>query len=118
MKRVFHLLLCLSLVVINLGSDQGKLSVSLKSRAKTAVSQIRGTLQVSGLEQPVEVLRDRWGVAHIYAQSQHDVFFAQGFVAAQDRLFQMEIWKRAGQGRLAEVLGPSAIQRDINARRL
>jgi penicillin amidase len=42
-----------------------------------------------GLERPVNVLRDRWGVAHIYAQSQHDLFFAQGVVAAQDRLFQM-----------------------------
>ncbi|MGZ4839973.1 MAG: penicillin acylase family protein, partial [Terriglobales bacterium] len=52
----------------------------------------------------------------MYAQNQHDLFFAQGFVAAQDRLFQMELWKRSGQGRLAEVLGPSALQRDINAR--
>ena len=79
---------------------------------------VRGTLKVAGLEQPVNVLRDRWGVAHIYAQNQHDLFFAQGFVAAQDRLFQMELWKRSGQGRLAEVLGPSALQRDINARLL
>ncbi|HSB74001.1 MAG TPA: penicillin acylase family protein, partial [Terriglobales bacterium] len=55
---------------------------------------------------------------HIYAQSQHDLFFAQGFVTAQDRLFQMELWKRVGQGRLAEVLGPEYLQRDINARRL
>ena len=55
-------------------------------------------LKVTGLEQPVNVLRDRWGVAHIYAQNQHDLFFAQGFVAAQDRLFQMELWKRSGQG--------------------
>ena len=79
---------------------------------------VHGTLRVAGLEQPVNVLRDRWGVAHIYAQNQHDLFFAQGFVAAQDRLFQMELWKRSGQGRLAEVLGPSALQRDINARLL
>ena len=70
------------------------------------------------MQQPVEVLRDRWGVAHIYAQNQHDLFFAQGFVAAQDRLFQMELWKRAGQGRLAEVLGPAFLARDVNARLL
>ena len=56
-------------------------------------------------QHPVTVRRDRWGVPHIYAQNQHDLFFAQGFVAAQDRLFQMEMWKRAGQGRLAEMLG-------------
>ena len=79
---------------------------------------VQGTLKVTGLERPVNVLRDRWGVAHIYAQNQHDLFFAQGYVAAQDRLFQMELWKRSGQGRLAEVLGPSALQRDINARLL
>ena len=91
---------------------------SLQSRAQAALSVLHGTVKVAGLEQPVNVLRDRWGVAHIYAQNQHDLFFAQGFVAAQDRLFQMELWKRSGQGRLAEVLGPSALQRDINARRL
>jgi len=91
---------------------------SLKARAEAALSVIHGTLRVAGLQQPVNVLRDRWGVAHIYARNQHDLFFAQGFVAAQDRLFQMELWKRSGQGRLAEILGPSALLRDINARRL
>jgi penicillin G amidase len=91
---------------------------SLRTRAQAALSVVQGRLKVVGLEQPVNVLRDRWGVAHIYARNQHDLFFAQGFVAAQDRLFQMELWKRSGQGRLAEVLGPSALQRDINARLL
>ncbi|HEV3207178.1 MAG TPA: penicillin acylase family protein [Terriglobales bacterium] len=91
---------------------------SVRSRAAAALSQIRGTLRVTGLQQPVTVLRDRWGVAHIYAHNQHDLFFAQGFVAAQDRLFQMELWKRSGQGRLAEILGPSALLRDVNARLL
>src|SRR5205085_5374021 len=86
--------------------------------AAASLSIIRATLKIVGLPQPVNILRDRWGVAHIYAQDQHDLFFAQGFVAAQDRLFQMELWKRSGQGRLAEVLGPSALLRDINARLL
>jgi penicillin G amidase len=87
-------------------------------RAVASLAVIRGTEQVPGLHKAVRVQRDRWGVAHIYASDQHDLFFAQGFVAAQDRLFQMELWKRAGQGRLAEILGPSAVQRDINALRL
>ena len=91
---------------------------SLRARAQGALSMMQGTLKVTGLERPVNVLRDRWGVAHIYAQNQHDLFFAQGYVAAQDRLFQMELWKRSGQGRLAEVLGPSALKRDVNARLL
>jgi penicillin amidase len=88
------------------------------SAARKSLAIISGKLRAKGLAHPVEVLRDRWGVAHIYAQNQHDLFFAQGVVAAQDRLFQMELWKRAGQGRLAELLGPSALQRDINARLL
>ncbi len=70
------------------------------------------SLSVRGLSAPVEVRRDRWGVPHIYAKNQRDLFFAQGFVAAQDRLFQMEMWRRQGEGRLAEVLGPSAVARD------
>jgi penicillin amidase len=90
----------------------------LEARAKAALAVIRGTLNVHGLQQSVRVLRDRWGVAHIYAQNQHDLFFAQGFVVAQDRLFQMELWKRSGQGRLAEILGPSAAKRDVSARLL
>jgi len=101
------------------GVQQGGLKqLSLNCRAQAALSVVRGTLKVKGLRQPVKVLRDRWGVAHIYARNQHDLFFGQGFVAAQDRLFQMELWKRSGQGRLAEVLGPTALLRDINARLL
>jgi penicillin amidase len=91
---------------------------SLDARAKAALALIRGTINVQDLQNSVRVQRDRWGVAHIYAQNEHDLFFAQGFVVAQDRLFQMELWKRSGQGRLAEILGPSAVKRDVNARRL
>jgi penicillin amidase len=90
----------------------------LSSAAHKALARVSGQLRMPGLEQSVSVLRDRWGVAHVYAQTQHDLFFAQGVVAAQDRLFQMELWKRAGQGRLAEILGPSALARDVNARAL
>jgi penicillin amidase len=91
---------------------------TLEQRARAALSVTNGSLKLSGLEHPVTVFRDPWGVPHIYAQNQHDLFFAQGFVAAQDRLFQMELWKRVGQGRLAEVFGPAYLERDINARRL
>jgi penicillin amidase len=100
----------------SLFSSAGK--QSLEQRARSALSLTNGTLKLSGLEHPVTVLRDPWGVPHIYAQNQHDLFFAQGFVAAQDRLFQMELWKRVGQGRLAEIFGPAYLERDINARRL
>jgi penicillin amidase len=80
--------------------------------------QTSGTLAVAGLAQPVRVVRDRWGVPHVYAQSQDDLFFAQGFVQAQDRLFQMDLWRRSTQGRLSEVLGPNFIDRDAMTRRV
>ena len=93
-------------------------STDLTARAQAALAEIRGTVQARGLHRSVRVQRDKWGVAHVYASDAHDLFFAQGFVAAQDRLFQMELWKRAGQGRLAEILGPTAVERDAQARRL
>jgi len=74
------------------------------------------TVGVPGLQKPVEILRDRWGVPHIYAQTVEDLFFAQGYITAKDRLFQIDLWRRIGTGRLAEVLGPSAIDRDRLAR--
>lgn len=80
------------------------------------LAQIDGSLSVPGLEQQVEILRDRWGVAHIYAKTVHDLFFAQGYVAAQDRLYQIEIWRRTGSGELAEVFGPEYASRDRIAR--
>ena len=72
----------------------------------------RGTVCLSGLEGSVEVLRDRWGVPHIYADSAKDLFFAQGYVHAQDRLWQMELQRRVGSGRLSEVLGEVTLEVD------
>jgi penicillin amidase len=120
MKR-FISLVGLSLALAVAASSQTSVQTapsSLETRAKAALAVIRGTLNVHGLQESVRVQRDRWGIAHIYAQNEHDLFFAQGFVVAQDRLFQMELWKRSGQGRLSEILGPSFVQRDINARQL
>jgi penicillin amidase len=74
------------------------------------------TVTLPGLRKPVEILRDRWGVPHIYAQTEDDLFFAQGYITARDRLFQIDLWRRIGTGKLAEVLGPSAIDRDRLAR--
>ncbi len=76
------------------------------------------TLRLSGLREPVEILTDRWGIAHIYAKNQPDLFFAQGYNAARDRLFQLEIWRRRVTGTLAEIQGPKALDRDIGARLL
>jgi penicillin amidase len=75
-------------------------------------------LAVPGLGAPVEILRDRWGVAHIYARNEHDLFFAQGFNVARDRLFQLELWRRQSTGTMAEIQGEIALRRDIGARLL
>ena len=65
-----------------------------------------------GLDERVEVLRDTYGVPHIFATDTHDLFFAQGYVTAQDRLWQMDIYRRAAEGRLAEVLGEPGLESD------
>ncbi|HWF84929.1 MAG TPA: penicillin acylase family protein [Vicinamibacterales bacterium] len=80
--------------------------------------QVTGTLEIAGLSAPVRIVRDRWGVPHIYAESAGDLFTAQGFVQAEDRLFQMDLWRRSAQGRLSEVLGPNFIERDAMTRRV
>ena len=71
---------------------------------------------VRGLHARVEVLRDSFGINHIYATDEHDLFFAQGYCAAKDRLFQYEIWRRQATGTVAEILGPRELGRDIGAR--
>ena len=76
----------------------------------------RDTLAVGGLKQAVEVIRDRWGLNHIYAQNEADLFMAQGYLAAKDRLFQFEIWRRRATGTVAEILGPRELNRDIGTR--
>jgi len=76
----------------------------------------RGTLTVKGLNEPVEVLRDRSGVPHIRARTMHDLYFAQGFVTAQERFWQMEFWRRIGSGRLSELFGKATLGTDIYIR--
>lgn len=73
-------------------------------------------VKVAGLGQPARIVVDRWGVPHIYAASQDDAFFVQGFNAARDRLFQIDLWRRRGLGELASVFGPSYVEQDRAAR--
>ena len=90
----------------------------LDDLARRALARIDGEMAVSGLRAGVDVVRDEWGVPHISAGNEADLFFAQGFVVAQDRLWQMEVWRRSFEGRLAEILGPDALPRDRAARLL
>lgn len=73
-------------------------------------------LTIDGLQKPVEILTDVWGVPHIYAQCEHDLFFAQGYYAARDRLFQFEMWRRQATGTVAEILGERELLRDVGTR--
>jgi penicillin amidase len=73
-------------------------------------------LSAEGLRQTVEIIRDRWGINHIYAGNEHDLFFAQGYAAARDRLWQFEIWRRQATGTTAEILGRRELKRDIGTR--
>ncbi len=94
------------------------LMLALTSAGSTPIAAQRpvASIQVMGLSQPVEILRDHWGINHIYAQNEADLFFAQGYAAAKDRLFQFEMWRRQATGTVAEILGPREARRDRGAR--
>ena len=84
--------------------------------APDLAAQNSETLTVPGLHQPVEIVKDVWGISHIYARTEHDLFFAQGYNAARDRLFQLEIWRAQATGTTAEILGPREVDRDHGTR--
>ncbi len=90
----------------------------LRHIERAALPQIDGTLSVSGLSTPVHVQRDTHGVPHIVAANLDDLIYAQGFVTAQDRLWQMDMLRRHVTGRLAEVLGSGLVEHDRTQRYL
>ena len=86
--------------------------------APKSFPQIDGEIQLPGLNGPVDVYRDGMGTPHIYATTMHDLFMAQGYVHAQDRFWQMDFWRHIGSGRLAEMLGKNALDKDLFLRTL
>lgn len=86
------------------------------SVARSALPQLDGTVTVSGLAAPVGVTRDAHGVPTIDAKSLEDLFFAQGYVTAQDRLWQMDVMRRFAAGDMAEIAGPALLKRDREQR--
>ena len=89
------------------GPVAAKAPASLEEVAQQSLAVIDGTLSLPGLKAPVEIIRDQQGIPHIFAKNDDDLFFAQGYVMAQDRLWQLEMWRRWHEGRLAEVFGPN-----------
>ena len=80
--------------------------------SRQAIPKTSGTIQIAGLSQPVEVVRDQYGVAHIYAHTPEDLFFVEGYTHAQERFWQMEFQRRVASGRLSEIFGETSLETD------
>src|SRR5215471_17673863 len=80
--------------------------------------KVKGGLSFPGLHEAVEIITDRYGVPHIYAQNEDDLYFAQGYVHAFERMWQMELNRRIASGRLSEIFGGLALETDRFSRRL
>jgi penicillin amidase len=91
---------------------------SMREAAREALPQVDGELRLEGLREPVEIVRDRWGVPHIYAGNDHDLFFVQGYVTASDRLFQIELMRRLATGSLSALFGEATLSLDRFVRTL
>src|SRR5947199_10458195 len=87
-------------------------AIWIYSVERAELPQTDGTISLNGLSATVSVIRDKLGVPHIRAATYEDLFFAQGFVTAQDRLWQMDISRRYAAGTLAEILGPNLVKHD------
>lgn len=101
-KRIAFLIIALLILFA------GYIYVSLRR----ALPQADGTLTFSGITEPVNIVRDEWGTVHIYAENEYDLFFAQGFSVAQDRMWQMEMFRRAPSGRMSEIVGEQGLFMD------
>ncbi|MCJ7579835.1 MAG: penicillin acylase family protein, partial [Candidatus Aminicenantes bacterium] len=106
MKKIFGLSL-LSIFVFLAG-----LVLFLFLHFHISKPKIEGEAAVQGLHEQVRIVTDEWGVPHIFAENEEDMFFACGFIHAKERMWQMDLSRRAGFGRLSEILGKSALSQD------
>jgi penicillin amidase len=108
-KWIFRIVIVLfGLVLIGSGLIYGWFQYTVRK----SLPQISGQVLVSGIKEDVEIIRDGYGVPHIYAQNEPDLYFALGYAMAQDRFWQMEFQRRLGQGRLAEIFGEELLEVD------
>lgn len=120
-RRLFHDLIMKKFKIISLAFFGVFLLLGISSYLflpHLVLPQTSGRLKLEGLENSVTVLRDRFGVPHIKAQSKKDLFLAFGYVSAQDRLFQMDLVRRTGAGRLSELFGDKTSKIDVLLRSL
>ncbi len=106
LSRTLLILVSLILIFVIVLAGFGYYSV------RRSFPEIEGEIQRAGLNRPVEIYRDAFGIPHIYATNYHDLFFAQGYVHAQDRFWQMDFWRHIGSGRLSEMFGESQVETD------
>ncbi|MCI0604869.1 penicillin acylase family protein [bacterium] len=102
LKRLLLAILCLIFL----------LAAFLVFSIRRSFPQIEGQVRLSGLKASVEVIRDKYGVPHIYAQNRDDLYRAQGYIHAQERFWQMDFWRHTGKGRLSELFGKSQLETD------
>ncbi|MBS1249539.1 MAG: Acyl-homoserine lactone acylase QuiP [Chloroflexi bacterium] len=113
LKKISRILLIVLVILILLGAAAAGFGpILVRNKAVESFPQVEGEIQVAGLDGPVDVYRDSYGIPHVYASTHHDLFFAQGFVHAQDRFWQMDFWRHQGAGRLSELLGKSTLETD------
>src|SRR5205809_327021 len=79
---------------------------------RRSLPRTKGTLRLPGLGGAIEIRRDRWGVPHVRAATAHDLWFGEGFCHGQDRLWQIDLYRRIGSGRLSEIAGRAGIDTD------
>ncbi|MBL8089095.1 MAG: penicillin acylase family protein [Anaerolineales bacterium] len=115
MKKIIGRILVGVLILIVVAGASGAFyfkSYLPNTVAPQSFPQVDGEIQVTGLNAKVDVYRDAMGIPHIYANTAHDLFFAQGYVHAQDRFWQMDFWRHVGAGELSEMFGAGQIETD------
>jgi penicillin amidase len=108
-RIIFYLIIILGLLIILTAIIAPPY---IQNQAEESFPTVDGELLAPDLIAPVEIYRDKFGIPHIYGTNHHDLFFAQGFVHAQDRFWQMDFWRHLGAGRLAEFVGPPMLETD------
>ena len=112
-KRIVRIILGTLVVLIFLGGLLALIGPSyLRRAAKRSFPVVEGELKIPELDGQVRIYRDGYGIPHIFATSHHDLFFSQGYVHAQDRFWQMDLWRHTGAGRLSELVGKPMLETD------
>jgi len=114
-KKIGRIILWILLALILLAAVTAIISPPLVRRtAKKSFPTVDGQIQIQGLDGQVEIYRDAFGIPHIYAETQHDLYFAQGYVHAQDRFWQMDFWRHQGAGSGLSVNSHTLIHFSLN----